>query len=221
MDAAEGEVSQQSRDVTRSPGERDKPDEFLGKSAEGNARLTGTLGLVLLLLLAMEGFTILAIRPLLGAHVFLGMLLVPPVLLKIGSTLWRFFRFYLGADEYQRRGPPPLFMRLLGPLVITSTVAVVGTGIALVLGPPVWRVPLLFLHKGSFILWFGLMSLHVLGHLVDMLRFGARDWLSRGRDRLSGVGARQFSVAASVAVGVLLGALILPATNGWPPVGGQ
>ncbi|MGC2296744.1 MAG: hypothetical protein WA695_08660 [Candidatus Dormiibacterota bacterium] len=214
-------MNQQSRHDARSQAERDKPEAFLGKGAEGNARLTGSLGLVLLLLLAMEGFTILAIRPLLGAHVFLGMLLVPPVLLKIGSTLWRFARFYLGADEYQRRGPPLLFMRLLGPLVIISTVAVIGTGIGLVLGPPVWRLPLLFLHKTSFILWFGLMSLHVLGHLVDMFQFGARDWLSRGRERLSGVGARQFAVAASLVVGTMLGVLILPATKGWPLVGGQ
>ena len=214
-------MNQQSRDGARSQPEHDRPEPLLGKGAQGNARLTGTLGLLLLLLLAMEGFTVLAIRPLLGAHVFLGMLLVPPVLLKIGSTLWRFARFYLGADEYQRRGPPLLFMRLLGPLVIISTVTVIGTGIALVLGPPAWRLSLLFLHKASFILWFGLMSLHVLGHLLDMLQFGARDWLSRGRDRLAGVGARQFAVAASLVLGTLLGVLVLPATKGWPLVGGQ
>jgi hypothetical protein len=214
-------VNQQSPDDSRSQAERGTPEAFLDKNAEGNARLTGTLGLVLLVLLAMEGFTVLAIRPLLGAHVFLGMLLVPPVLLKIGSTLWRFARYYLGADDYRRRGPPVLFMRLLGPLVIISTVAVIGTGIALVLGPPAWRLILLFLHKASFILWFGLMSLHVLGHFVNMLQFGARDWLRRGRDRLSGVGARQFAVAASLVVGTILGVLILPATNGWPLVGGQ
>ncbi|HVB13527.1 MAG TPA: hypothetical protein VNH38_02070 [Candidatus Dormibacteraeota bacterium] len=213
-------MNQQSLEGARSPEARGNLKAVLGKGAEGNARLTGNLGLLLLVLLAMEGFTILAIRPLLGAHVFLGMLLVPPVLLKIGSTIWRFARFYLGAPAYQRRGPPLLFMRLLGPLVIISTVVVIGTGIALVLGPPAWRLSLLFLHKASFILWFGLMSLHVLGHLLDVFQFGGRDWLSRGRDRLSGVGARQFAVAASLVIGTILGVLILPATNGWPVVGG-
>ena len=196
-------------------------EAFADRGVEGNARLTGTLGLLLLALLAMEGFTILAIRPLLGAHVFLGMLLLPPVLLKIGSTLWRFARFYLGSDDYQRRGPPLLFMRLLGPLVIISTVAVIGTGIALLLGPPAQRLSWLFLHKASFILWFGLMSVHVLVHLVDTVRLGPRDWLSSGRDRLAGVGARQFAVAATLVTGTLLGVLVLPATNGWPLIGGQ
>jgi len=197
------------------------PEVFQDGSVEGNARLTGTLGLVLLVLLAMEGFTILAIRPLLAAHVFLGILLVPPVLLKIGTTFWRFARFYLGAADYRRRGPPLLFMRLLGPLVVISTVAVIGTGIALLLAPLAWRSSLLTLHQGTFVLWFGLMALHVLGHLLDGLRLGSRDWLSRGRDRLAGVGARQFAVAGSLVMGTILGVLVLPATNGWPLIGGN
>lgn len=213
-------MNQRSLDDVHSHRERGNVDANTDEGAEGNARLTGNLGLVLLLLLAMEGFTILAIRPLLGAHVFLGMLLVPPVLLKIGTTTWRFARFYLGAPEYQRRGPPLLFLRLLGPLVIVSTLAVIATGVALVLGQPAWRPSLLFLHKASFILWFGLMSLHVLGHLLDVFQFGGRDWLSRGQDRLSGVGARQFAVAATLVIGAILGVMVLPATNGWPVVGG-
>jgi hypothetical protein len=57
---------------------------------DGNARLTSGTAAVLFLLLAAEGLTILRIRGLLTEHVFVGLLLVPPVLLKTGSTLWRF-----------------------------------------------------------------------------------------------------------------------------------
>jgi hypothetical protein len=73
---------------------------------EGNARLTGGTGAVLVVLLAAEGVTILRIRGLLTAHVFIGLVLVPPVLLKTGSTLWRFARYYLGDPAFRRKGPP-------------------------------------------------------------------------------------------------------------------
>ncbi len=63
---------------------------------EGNDRLTAASGGLLFLLLAAEGVTILFIRPLLSAHVFIGMLLIPPVALKLGSTGWRFLRYYTG-----------------------------------------------------------------------------------------------------------------------------
>ena len=45
----------------------------------GNARLTGAVAAALLVLLAAEGATIPFIGPLLGPHIFIGMLLIPPV----------------------------------------------------------------------------------------------------------------------------------------------
>ena len=67
---------------------------FVG-GPEGNRRLTATTGAVLLVLLAAEGATLIAIRPLLSVHIFLGVLLIPPVALKLASTGYRFARYYL------------------------------------------------------------------------------------------------------------------------------
>ena len=44
-------------------------------------------------------------------HIFVGVLLIAPVLLKMGSTTWRFWRYYAGAKSYRRSGPPPLVLR--------------------------------------------------------------------------------------------------------------
>ena len=55
-----------------------------------NARLTAANAAVLLVLLAAEGVTILRVRALLTPHVFIGVVLIPPVLLKMASTSWRF-----------------------------------------------------------------------------------------------------------------------------------
>ena len=54
-----------------------------------------------------------------------------------------------------------------------TTLALFGTGVALLLaGPP--SDTLIFAHKLSFIAWVALMTVHVLGHLLEVPRAGAR-----------------------------------------------
>ncbi len=62
-------------------------------------------GALLLVLLAAEGLTIVRIGPLLKLHVFLGVLLVPPIAVKLTSTLYRFGRLlHAGTPAYRRKG---------------------------------------------------------------------------------------------------------------------
>ena len=53
-----------------------------------------------------RGATILRIRQLISVHVYVGVLLVGPVLLKCASTVYRFIRYYAGARAYRQKGPP-------------------------------------------------------------------------------------------------------------------
>ena len=57
---------------------------FAGGSA-GNEQLTAMVAAVLVLLLAIEGATLLQLRSLLTVHAFVGMLLIPVVGLKLAS----------------------------------------------------------------------------------------------------------------------------------------
>ena len=171
------------------------------------------------MLLAAEGVTILRIRPLLTPHVFIGMLLVPPVLLKMGSTIWRFARYYLGDPAYRRKGPPLPIFRLIGPVVVVLTLAVFATGIALLLGPRSWRSEMLLLHRASFIIWVAVMAVHVLGHLADTARLAPRDWLRRSRRQVNGAGARQWAIAASLALGLILAVIVVPHIGHWLIIG--
>jgi len=182
---------------------------------EANARLTGMTAALLLALLAAEGMTILRLRALLTPHVVIGMILVPVVVLKIGSTTWRFARYYLGDPEYRRKGPPPLLLRLLGPFVVVLTLAVLGTGIVLLFSPTAGRSEWLFLHKVSFVLWFGAMALHVLGHLLDTARLAPRDFYWRTRAQVHGASARQWLIVAAVAVGAMLALAVAPKIGPW------
>lgn len=182
---------------------------------DGNARLTGSFAAVLFILLAAEGATIVSIHRLLSPHVFVGVVLIPPVLVKIGSTGWRFLRYYTGDPDYRQKGPPIQFLRLLGPLVVVLTVVVLGSGVALLFVHASTRSFFLLVHKASFVAWFGAMTVHVVGHLVETARLAPRDWLRRTRRQVSGATARQWVLVASLAAGVLAAMVVLPYASGW------
>ncbi len=184
-----------------------------GSGVESNARLTGAAAAVLLVLFFLEGVTILGVRQHLTWHVFLGMVLIPPVLLKMGSTTWRFVRYYRGAPAYRRKGPPPAILRLLGPVLVVLTVIMLASGVALVLAPNALGRHLLFVHKASFVLWFGAMVIHVLGHLAETAQLAPLDMARRTRSQVRGASARQWALVISLVAGVLLGVVMLGPTH--------
>ncbi|HVA08571.1 MAG TPA: hypothetical protein VNG12_17700 [Acidimicrobiales bacterium] len=209
-------MSTSEHDLRQRDGDRPPPRHAARRDGvEGNARLTGSTAALLFVLLAAEGVTVLRVRSLLTPHVFIGMLLVPPILLKIGSTMWRFARYYSGDPGYRRNGPPPMGLRLLGPVVIILTVVVFATGIVLMLGPTSWRTQLLFFHKASFIVWLAAMAVHVLGHLAETATLAPRDWVGRTRREVAGAGLRQWALAASLALGLVLAFMVVPSVGPW------
>src|SRR4029077_17933192 len=85
-----------------------------------NQRLTALTGGLLFLLLGLIGITILSVRSLLPQHLLLGFVLIPPIGRKLPSTGYRFMRYYLGDRSYRLAGPPPMYLRLLAPVVIVT-----------------------------------------------------------------------------------------------------
>jgi hypothetical protein len=166
-----------------------------------NAQITGILGAALLVLFAAEGFTVvLGVRSTLPSHVFLGMVAIPPVMLKLTTTTYRFARYYLGDPAYVDRGPPPWLLRLVGPVVALSALALLATGIADAYDYPSRQVAG-GAHKVAFVLWFGATAIHVLGHLRETpkLAFGRRDASA------SDLSVRITALGSSLIVGVALG----------------
>ncbi len=215
--AWEAAVVHGRRDATENPPEPsdDLVDET-GGSVEANGRLTAMLGALLFVLLAVEGVTLLRISPLLAIHVVVGMVMLPVIALKIGSTTWRFAKYYLGSPEYRRKGPPPPLLRLLGPFVAVSTVAVVVTGIATLLttATPL-RNDLLLAHKVTFVLWFAAMVVHVLGHLLDVASLAPRDFYWRTRRQIRGASLRQWAIVGALCLGIVLAVVVLPKVGPW------
>jgi hypothetical protein len=176
---------------------------FRGGS-EANEQLTAIVATILLVLLAAEGATILRIRSLLTVHAFVGMLLLPVVALKLVSTGWRMLRYYLRAEEYVRRGPPHVVLRVLvAPVVVASTVLVCATGVAL-LALDQTQGTLVGLHKASFVVWLVATSLHVLTRAPT---------LPRALRRPGVVAARVVVAGGVLAAGLALAMVTLPAAD--------
>jgi hypothetical protein len=182
--------------------------------AEGNEKLTAMTGAILLVGFAIEGFTVPEIHRLLYWHFLLGLVLIGPVLLKIASTLYRFVRYYAGSAPYVRKGPPAPVLRVLGPLVVLTSVAVLGTGVILAVAGR--GGPWLFLHKASFVLWFGVMTIHVLNYAPRLPRMlGARSDYGGRAVAVPGGLARWLLLVASLAVGVGVAAVTMHLSASW------
>jgi hypothetical protein len=175
------------------------------RSTEANARLTGAAGLVLLVLCCAEVATVvLGVRSVLTLHVVIGLLLVPPLLVKICSVSWRFFRYYRHDEAYRRKGPPVLALRLLGPVLLAATLALFISGITLLLAPAAFGGNLKHIHALSFYVWLVLVVVHVLAHAGDLRRHAGKDWTHRARAAVPGAVIRQLAVLASLAAGLAL-----------------
>ena len=202
---------------------RDDPALAGSGGPAGNARLTAWIGLILLVLFVGELVTLIDVRQLVSWHIAIGILLIPPALAKTATTSWRIFRYYTGVRPYHQGGPPPLLLRVLGPLVVLTTLALLGSGIAVIaLGPasafePLLtvagqRVSALTIHQGCTLVWAIATGLHVLARTVPAVR------LATGRTpggRPDGSPARAVTLVATVALGVVAALLVLQLTGAW------
>ena len=187
-------------------------DRFGG--TEGNEILTSATAVVLAGLLVAEGLTILRMRGLVSAHMFIGIVLIPPVLLKLASTGYRFVRYYTGSRAYGAKGPPLLALRLLAPVLVATTIGVFVTGVLLLLAGHKSDT-LLLIHKASFIAWAVVFAVHFLWYVPRVVRSLRTDWGAAHRTAVPGAGLRGLLVAVTVGGGVALALSLLPAMDAW------
>lgn len=175
--------------------------------AAGNRNLTAMLGGVLLVGTLGELATlVLGLRQTLPAHIAIGLALIPIVVLKLASTGWRMIRYYTHAPEYRAEGPPRPFLRGIAPLVAGSTVALLGSGVGLVVAGPHDRF-FRTVHSASFALFLAVVGAHTLAYLPKLRRFAFADWASgrraRGHELRRGLVAFVLVAAAAVAIAAL------------------
>jgi succinate dehydrogenase/fumarate reductase cytochrome b subunit len=183
-----------------------RPVDESTAGVEGNARLTAITGLVLLVLFVVEIVTVaLQPRSLLALHIVVGLILIPPVVVKLASTAWRMVKYYRGVPAYRHKGPPRPWLRVLGPVLGVLTILVLASGVVLILGPRSAYGAALFIHKKLFYLWLAAVALHVAAHLANAVRWAYRDLGSRLRMSTPGARQRLAVVVACVVLGTILG----------------
>lgn len=187
-----------------------------GDDTRGNELLTNATGALLIVLLAALGLTIVRIHGLLSEHLFIGMLLVPPVLLKLSSTGYRFMRYYTGNAAYKAKGPPSTPLRMLAPLVVITTLVVFASGVLLLFIGPSSRSTLFPIHKVAFFLWLAVTAIHVLAHLPELPRSLRADYEPVGfREDIPGRSGRMMALAGALVLGLVLAALVIPDFSAW------
>lgn len=188
----------------------------------GNAQLTAWIGLILLVLFLAELVTLLDVTKLISWHIVIGVLLVPPALVKTATTGWRILRYYTGTRAYRQAGPPPLLLRLLGPLVVLSTLALLGSGLALIaVGPDAapmvtlvgQPITALTIHQASTFVWAAATGLHVLARTLPA--FGLAVVSGHGGGRLAGLAPRTFALLATLAVAAFGAVIVLALASSW------
>jgi hypothetical protein len=180
----------------------------------GNERLTAAAGAVLLILALVEVATVPALRDMLPVHFFVGVLLAGPVVVKTGSTGWRFLRYYTRHPAYRHKGPPRMAMRVLAPVLLAATLALVGSGIALAATGPAPPV-LLRIHVISFVVWLVTIIIHVVAYLARALQLTRDDWRRAADPTAPATRARLVVNVAALVAGAIGGVLALPAATPW------
>ena len=186
----------------------------LSPGVVGNEILTSATAVVLTALLIAEGVTVIHMNGLGTVHMFIGLVLIPPVLLKLASTGYRFGRYYTRSRAYRAKGPPPLPMRVLAPVLVVTTIAVLATGV-LLLAAGHKDGTLLEIHKVTFILWLAVFGVHLLAYVPRVVRSLRADWGAARRETVPGAGLRAMLLAASLGGGVALALSLLSSMNSW------
>jgi hypothetical protein len=138
------------------------------------------------------------------------------VAVKVASTVYRFVRYYTHSPAYVQKGPPRLLLRVLAPLLVLDTLAVLLTGVGIMVLPQYhWQLEVL--HTLTFLSWFGLTAVHVLAYVWRLPRLMLADLaaaVAAGTARPAAL-VRVGVVVASGVLGIGGGALLLPWLQSW------
>jgi hypothetical protein len=178
---------------------------------EGNHRLTALTGSLLAPLLGLVFLTGLLMDALWHIHYAVGFVLIPVVVLKLGSTGYRVVRYYSGDLIYRTAGPPAMLSRLLAPLMVVSVVVALGTGVALFVQHTRGGT-LSALHTDAALSSAFLVGIHILTYALDALATLGRELRARFSRPAS---LRMVAALAALALGIVI-ALVTYSSGTWP-----
>ena len=181
----------------------------------GNERLTAWAGVVLLVLLAVELVTTVSLRSMMALHVFIGVALVGPLVIKLGSVGYRFVRYYTGSVAYVRKGPPRLSLRILAVPLVATTLVLIGSGGGLLVTGPAQPGGLIALHNVSTLIWLPLIVIHAAAYVRRIPREVAPDVRATPEVERSGARLRVGVTIGALTAGAIAAVFVLPTDVPW------
>ncbi|NRD77024.1 hypothetical protein HPT25_05880 [Bacillus sp. BRMEA1] len=170
---------------------------------ERNKRITAIAGIVLFVLIIAELVITANLDALRSEHIFVGVLLAGPLVVKMGSTGYRFFRYYTKSPEFVKAGPPNILLRLLAPFLVVMTILVFISGVGLVLGGHAYEGLFHKIHTVSVTLWLPLLAVHIFAYLRKAASLMANDWSSISKYHFPGRASRLgINIAALILSGI-------------------
>ena len=181
----------------------------------GNERLTAWAGVVLLVLLAVELVTTVSLRSMMALHVFIGVALVGPLVIKLGSVGYRFVRYYTGSVAYVRKGPPRLSLRILAVPLVATTLVLLGSGGGLLVTGPAEPGGLIALHNVSTLIWLPLIVIHAFAYVRRIPREVAPDVRATPEVERPGARLRVGVTIGALTAGAIAAVFVLPTDVPW------
>jgi hypothetical protein len=183
-----------------------------------NERITAIAGAVLFVFIIIELLITANLHGLITEHIFVGVLLSGPLVVKMFSTGYRFFRYYTKSSDFVRKGPPNIILRLLAPFLVLSTVLVFISGFGLAFG----HDDGLFgkIHSISVALWIPLTAVHAYAYIRKVPRLIGSDWNKQSKYQMPGRIARLGINIAGLMAGAIAAIVLLPLyASGWGHLG--
>lgn len=194
---------------------RDTRNGAAWSAVVSNERLTTMAGAVLFVLIVTELVTTATIHALLSAHVVVGILLAGPLVVKLGSTGYRFLRYYAGSPAFVRKGPPRLALRVLAPLLLATTLVLIGSGIGLLVTGPSQPGPLLAVHNISALIWLPMIAIHTFAYVWRVPQSLADDWGTLPAEPVPGRTLRLGVNLGALLGGALAAVFVFPSAASW------
>ncbi|MFB5189930.1 hypothetical protein [Alicyclobacillus fastidiosus] len=180
-----------------------------------NERMTALAGAVLFVLILVELVVTANLHALISVHIFVGMLLFGPLVVKLCSTGYRFYRYYSKSPVFVQKGPPHILLRLLAPVLVFMTIVVLVSGCGLAIVGPNHAGWFLKVHAVSVCLWLPLIAVHILAHIRRASRFIASDWSKRDAKRVSGRAGRLRLNIMGLVTGAIAAVVMIPISAPW------
>ena len=181
--------------------EKDFPNKQF--PVERNKRITAIAGIVLFVLIIAELVITANLEGLRSQHIFVGVLIAGPLVVKLCSTGYRFFRYYTKSSEFVRSGPPNIVLRVLAPFLVVITISVFISGFGLAFGGHANEELYHKIHAVSVFLWLPLLAVHIYAYIRKAAGEIAYDWSGKSKHRVPGRESRLgINVAALILSGI-------------------